>query len=162
MKLTSELIDVAERTLNAAGLKPKDAAAILTKLSADHAVEFSTDGGILGATQTGTHLQIGTLLKAYAEKNPRDFYGQAGEVRTKSDLAGDQSAKVRYISEHGFDAWQALPFNEQSSTAKYATTDQVPHSGITAAEYARLTVGEKAKLSGEIGHVGIGKILNRR
>lgn len=161
MTLTTELIAAAERTFHAAGAKPKDVAAILTKLASD-GYEFSVEGGLLSATHTGSPINVGTLLQAYRQKHPRDFYGEAGEVRFKSDLAGDIAAKTRWIREHGIAAWDALPVNEKSPGAVNVITEVIPHSGMSAKEYSRLSLAEKAKLAGEIGPRGVERILARR
>lgn len=56
--MTSEIIRAAERTFHAAGAKPKDIAAIISKLKADHQVELSVEGGLLTAHQGGSHKSL--------------------------------------------------------------------------------------------------------
>lgn len=160
--MTNELIRAAESIFHAAGAKPKDVAAIITKLKADHQVELSVEGGILTAHQGGTLANIGTIIGAYRQKNPREFYGEAGSVSFKDDLAGDNAAKSRFISEHGFAAWEALPLNAKSPGANRVVTDAIPSEAMKAKDYARLSIPEKSKLAGEIGAAGIERILARR
>ncbi len=162
MTITNELFSAAERTFHAAGCKPKDAAAILNQLATDFQVECSVEGGLLTMTQTGTPLSVGTVLAAYRQKNPRAFYGESGSVNFKDDLAGDIAAKTRFISEHGYQVWAALPLNEKSAGARNVVTDAIPSASMKRAEYMRLTVKEKTKLCAEIGAAGIGKIMSRR
>ena len=160
--MTNEIIRAAERTFYAAGAKPKDVAAIIRKLQSDHQVELSVDGGLLTAKQGGAVASLGTIIGAYRQKYPRDFYGEAGEVRFKDDLKGDNSAKSRFIAENGLTAWEALPLNEKSAGATHVITDAIPSEAMTAKEYARLSIAEKTKLAGEVGPAGIGRILARR
>jgi len=162
MTLTNELIVAAERTFHAAGSKPKDVAGILSKLASDYQCEASVEGGLLTLKQGGVPASVGNIVAAYREKHPRDFYGEAGEVRYKSDLAGDIAAKARFIAERGISVWDALPANEKSPGAQNVTNEVIPHAGMKAAEYARLSRAEKAKLAGEIGPRGIERILARR
>jgi hypothetical protein len=102
------------------------------------------------------------MLQAYCAKYPREFYGSAGSVNFKSDLAGDTAAKQRFIREHGFEAWNALPFDSKSPSAQRVVTGVIPHIGMKRSEYAQLSLAEKSKLSGEIGPRGIETILSRR
>ncbi|MCU1271134.1 MAG: hypothetical protein JWN74_2428 [Acidobacteriaceae bacterium] len=160
--MTSEIIRAAERTFHAAGAKPKDIAAIISKLKSEHQVELSVEGGLLTAHQGGALANLGTIIAAYRQKNPREFYGESGSVNFKDDLAGDTSAKSRFIAEHGFDAWNNLPLNEKSPGANRVVTDAIPSEAMKAKDYARLSVAEKSKLAGEIGAAGIERILSRR
>lgn len=160
--LTNEIIESAERLLHASGAKPRDVAAILTQLAAENGCEFSVTSGLLTITQTGSLLNPGTVLGAHRAKNPRMYYGEAGEVRYKDDLAGDTAAKSRFIAEHGFDKWNTLPLNEKSPGAKHLVTDSVPSAMMRRADYMRLTTAEKTKLAGEIGATGIERILGRK
>jgi hypothetical protein len=164
MPITTELFESAERTFHASGSKPKDVAEIITKLEANHQVVCSTEGGLLSMTQNGAPVSVGTVLAAFKEKNPRDFYGGAGEIAYKDDLANDTPAKIRYISEFGGDAWARLPLNEASAKANGQNVKNgvIPSLAMKASEYARLTTSEKSKLAGEIGYQGISKILARR
>jgi len=160
--MTNELIRAAERTFHAAGAKPKNVAAIIGKLKAEHQVELSVEGGLLTAHQSGTLANVGTIIAAYRQKNPREFYGEAGEVRFKDDLARDTAAKTRFIKEHGYEAWANLPLNEKSAGANRVVTDAIPSEAMTAKDYARLSIAEKTKLAGEVGPSGIERILSRR
>jgi hypothetical protein len=118
MKITNELYAAAERTFFAAGAKPRDISAILSKLTSDFQVEASVAGGLLNMTQGGIPVSVGTIISSYRQKFPRDFYGEAGEVRFKSDLKGDLAAKSRWIREHSLAEWDALPFDEKSPGAR--------------------------------------------
>jgi hypothetical protein len=160
--MTNEIYAAAERMFHAAGSKPKDIAGIIARLKIEFQVELSVEGGLLTAHQGGVLANLGTIIAAYRQKFPREFYGEAGSINYKDDLAGDVSAKTKFISQHGYDAWAALPLNEQSASARNTPTDAIPSAFMKAAEYKRLTVAEKTKLAGEIGAVGIGKILTRR
>jgi hypothetical protein len=160
--MTNELFAAAERTLHASGSKPKDVAEIIAKLESEHGVVCAVEGGVLTMTQNGAPASFGTVLAAFKAKNERAFFGGAGQVNFKDDLAGDTAAKSRYIAEHGFDSWNRLPLNEKSAGAQHVVTDAIPHAGMRAKEYARLTVAEKSKLVGEIGARGIDRILGRR
>ena len=162
MPMTTELFNAAERTMHAANLKPKDVSGILAKLESEFGVTASIQGGMLELKQGDTVFSIGTMLQSYSQKYPREFYGSAGTVNFKSDLEGDTGAKVRFIRENGLPAWDALPLNEKSAGAQRVMTDQIPHSGMKRSEYQRLSLSEKSKLAGEIGPVGIEKILSRR
>jgi hypothetical protein len=162
MTLTNEIILAAERLFHASGAKPKDPAAILQRLAAEFKCEFSVDGGLLTIKQTGTMLSAGSILSAYRQKYPRDFFGESGEVRYKSDLQGDNAAKTRFIREHGFAAWDALPFDEKSPGAKNVVTDAIPSAMMRRSDYQRLSLTEKATLAGEIGAAGIEQILGRK
>jgi len=162
MPMTSKLFLAAERTFHAAGLKPKDASAILSKLESEFGVAASIEGGMLTLKQGDTIFSVGQMLQSYSQKFPRDFYGSAGTVNFKDDLAGDNAAKVRFIRENGLPAWDALPVNEKSAGARRVVTDQIPHAGMKRSEYQRLSLSEKSKLSGEIGPVGIERILARK
>jgi hypothetical protein len=160
--MTNDLFAAAERTLHASGSKPKDAAAIVAKLESEHGVVCSVEGGLLTMTQNGQPASVGTVLAAFKTKNPRDFYGEAGAVNFKDDLAGDTAAKVRWISEHSFESWNALPLNEKSVGAQHVVTNAIPHIGMKRSDYLRLTVAEKTKLAGEVGAKGIDRILGRK
>jgi hypothetical protein len=160
--MNNEIIRAAERTFHAAGAKPKDVAAIISKLKAEHQVELSVEGGLLTAHQSGTLANLGTIIAAYRQKNPREFYGESGSVNFKDDLAGDTSAKARFINEHGYEAWSNLPLNEKSPGANRVVTDAIPSEAMRAKDYARLSITEKSKLAGEIGAAGIERILSRR
>ncbi len=162
MTISNELFAAAERTMHAAGCKPKDVAAILNQLASEFHVECSVEGGLLTMKQTGTLLNVGTVLAAYRQKNPRAFFGESGEVLYKDDLAGDNAAKSRFIAEHGFEAWQALPLNAKSAGAQHVITDVIPSAAMKRSEYLRLSLAEKSKLCGEIGATGIDKILSRK
>ena len=161
MSNRNELYSAAERLCHAVGAKPKNPADIIAKLEAEGYV-LTVEGGLLSATHTGTPMNAGTLLQAYRQKNPRDFFGEAGGVRFKSDLAGDNAAKSRWIREHSFAEWEALPYDEKSLTARNVKDATIAHAGMRAAEYARLSLAEKAKLASEIGAKGIERILTRR
>ena len=160
--MTTELFEAAERTLHASGSKPKDVAEIITKLEAEHGVVCAVEGGLLTMTQNGAPASVGTVLAAFKAKNERAFFGGAGQINFKDDLAGDTAAKSRYIAEHGFDAWNALPLNEKSAGAQHVTNATIPHAGMKRSEYQRLTVAEKSKLAGEVGAKGIDRILSRK
>jgi hypothetical protein len=161
MTMNTELFEAAERTFHASGSKPKDVSDILAKLEANHQVTCGVAGGLLSMVQNGQPVSVGTVLAAYKEKNPRDFFGGAGTVNFKDDLQGDNLAKSRYITEHGFDSWNALPLNEKSAGGRNVTTDAIPHAGMKSKDYARLTGAEKSKLISEIGYKGVQKILAR-
>jgi len=160
--MTSELFTAAERTFHAAGLKPKDPTAVLAKLENEFHVTALVEGGVLTLKQGDTVFSTGTMLQAYCAKYPREFYGQAGSVNYKSDLKGDIAAKQKFITDFGFDAWNALPFDEKSPTAQHVVTGAIPHAGMRRSEYLRLSLSEKSQLSGEIGACGIDAILSRR
>lgn len=160
--MTTDLYNAAERTFHAAGCKPRDITAILSKLQTEFGVTASVAGGMLELKQGDTVFSVGTMLSSYRTKYPREFYGEAGSVNFKDDLAGDTAAKTRFIQEHGYDKWAALPLNAKSAGGQHVTTDQIPHAGMRRAEYLRLTVSEKSKLCGEVGHKGIDAILSRR
>jgi hypothetical protein len=160
--MTTELFNAAERTMHAAGLKPKDATAVLAKLESEFGVTASVEGGMLTLKQGDTVFSVGQMLQSYAAKFPREFYGGAGQVTFKSDLTGDNQAKMKFINEHGLDAWAALPLNEQSPGAQHVTTDAIPSAAMRASDYRRLSTREKSKLCGEIGVKGIEKICARR
>jgi hypothetical protein len=160
--MTNELFAAAERTFHASGSKPKDITAIIRKLASDFQVECSVEGGMLTMKQGGVIASVGTILSAYKAKYPREFFGEAGSVSYKSDLAGDNAAKVRWINEHSFDEWNALPLNANSAGSQHVVTDQIPHAGMKRSEYQRLSLSEKSKLAGEVGAKGIDAILSRR
>lgn len=163
MTITNELLAAAERTMHAAGSKPKDVAAILNQLAADSQVECSVDGGLLAMKQGGVPASVGSILAAHRAKFPRAYYGETGsEVRYKDDLADDNAAKARFIKEKGYEAWAALPLNEKSAGAQHVTTDAIPNAAMKRADYMRLTVAEKTKLAAEIGAAGIGRIMARK
>ncbi len=162
MTMTTELYNAATRTFHAAGLKPKDVTAVLAKLETEFGVTASVEGGMLTLKQGSTVFSTGTMLAAYCAKYPREFHGQTGAVNFKSDLAGDMAAKTRFIREHGLPAWDALPFDEKSPTARHVVTGTIPHSGMRRGEYQTLSLAEKSKLAGEIGPTGIEKILSRK
>jgi L,D-peptidoglycan transpeptidase YkuD (ErfK/YbiS/YcfS/YnhG family) len=166
MTITPELFNAAERTLFASGSKPKDAAAIIAKLESDFQIKCGVAGGLLTMTQgeSNTPVSVGTVLAAYKAKNARDFYGEAGEINFKDDLQGDPAAKIRYINEHGGDAWARLPLNEASAKAngQTATNAVIPSIAMRASEYKRLTSAEKSKLITEIGRKGVEAIMARR
>ena len=160
--MTEELIKAATATFHAAGHKPKSISAVLEQIKADHGIEATVSGGLLSLKQGSTTFDLGTVVSAIAEKHPRLFYGGAGTVNFKSDLADDPQAKVRYIKEHGLPAWDALPLNEKSPNANKVVTDQIPNSEMTSQEYMRLSLSEKSDLAGRIGAVGIQKIMARK
>ena len=160
--MTNELLAAAERTFHAAGCKPKDTAAILARLQTEYGVTASVSNGLLKLEQTGTVMDVGASLATYKQKYPRDFYGEAGTVNFKSDLAGDPAAKSRFIAEHGIAEWEALPFDAKSPGANKVVTDAIPLASMTCAEYMRLSVAEKSKLAGEIGAAGIERIMARK
>ena len=166
MTITPELFNAAERTFHASGSKPKDAAAIITRLETDFQIKCSVEGGLLSMTQGADNapVSVGTVLQSYKAKHPRDFFGGAGEINFKDDLQGDHAAKIRYINEHGGDAWARLPLNEASARAngQTAINGVIPSIGMKASEYARLTVPEKSKLISEIGRKGVEAIMARR
>ena len=166
MPISVELFEAAERTLHASGSKPKDAAAILTKLETEYQVKCSVEGGLLTMTQgaDNTPVSVGTVLAAYKAKNARDFYGEAGEINFKDDLQGDAAAKIRFINEHGGDAWARLPLNEASARAngQSVVNGVIPSLAMKASEYKRLTMAEKSKLISEIGAKGVEAIMARR
>jgi hypothetical protein len=162
LSFSNELLAAAERTMHAAGAKPKDVAAVLQHMNTEHAVEFAIEGGLLNITQTGTTLSAGSVLAAHRAKNPRMYFGEAsGTIRFKDDLAGDNEAKSRYLSEFGYQSWADLPLNERSPGAKYAISDVIPSAGMKRSEYLKLTVAEKTKLAAEIGVEGIQRIMAR-
>jgi hypothetical protein len=164
MTITPELYEAAERTLHASGSKPKDTAAIIAKLESEHGVTCAVEGGLLTLTQNGQPASVGTVLAAYKTKNPRDFFGGAGEINYKDDLADDPQAKIRYINQFGGDSWARLPLNEASAKAngQNVKTAVIPSIGMKASEYARLTNPEKSKLITQIGSKGIAAIMARR
>jgi hypothetical protein len=161
MTMNTELYEAAERTFHASGSKPKDVAEIITKLEANHGVTCSVEGGLLTMSQNGAPVSVGTVLAAFKAKNERAFYGGAGTVNFKDDLQGDNAAKVRLIAERGFDFWNALPLNEKSAGGRNVPNATIPHAGMKAKDYARLTDSEKSKLISEIGYKGVQKILAR-
>src|SRR5260370_10439613 len=112
--MTTELFEAAERTLHASGSKPKDVAEIIAKLESEQGVICTVEGGLLAMSQNGQPASVGNVLAAFKAKNERSFFGGAGQVNFKDDLAGDTAAKSRFIAEHGFAAWNALPLNEKS------------------------------------------------
>jgi hypothetical protein len=90
------------------------------------------------------------------------YFGEAGEIRFKSDLKGDPAAASRYIAENGFEKWNALPFDERSLGAQHVVTDSIPSAGMKRGEYLRLSLAEKAKLAAEVGPQGIERIMGRK
>jgi len=160
--MTTDLYNAAERTFHAAGIKPKDVAAILTKLESEYGVEASVAGGMLELKQGSTIFSVGTMLQAYSAKYPREFFGSAGTVNFKSDLAGDLAAKTRFIRENGLPAWDSLPLNEKSAGASRVVTGQIPNIAMKRSEYLKLSLSEKSKLTGEIGLKAVEAILSRK
>jgi hypothetical protein len=160
--MTSELYNAAERTFFASQLKPKDVASVIDKLQSEFGVTASCEGSMLTLKQGSTIFSTGQMLASYAAKFPREFYGMAGAVNYKSDLAGDTEGKLRFIRENGLPAWDSLPYDSKSPVAKHVVTGTIPHAGMKRSEYQTLSLSEKAKLSGEIGPNGIDKILSRR
>lgn len=160
--MTTELYRAAERLFNACNAKPKDIAGIVTKLQNDHQVQLSVEGNLLVAHQNGALANLGQIISAYRTKYPRDFYGEAGEVNFKSDLAGDTAAMSRYVREHGLSAWEALPASPNSLSAHRVVRDVIPHEGITREQYGKLSTAEKVRLTAEIGPSGIERILARK
>lgn len=83
---------------------------------------------------------------------PRDENGTFAQL-SKEDFGNNLAAKSRWISEHGIEAWTALPAKR---------TPRVQESELTAALYSRLPLSEKSKLASELGEAGISAILRRR
>jgi hypothetical protein len=160
--MTSEIFNAAERTFHAANLKPKDVSAVIAKLETEFGVVASVVGNMLELKQGSTVFSTGTMLQSYCQKFPREFFGSAGSVNYKSDLAGDNEAKMRFIREHGFPAWNDLPLNEKSPTARHVVTGTIPSAAMKRSEYATLSLSEKSKLAGELGPTGIERILSRK
>jgi len=160
MQMTTELFNAASRSFIACNLKPKNVSDILSKLEAQ-GVTASVAGNMLELKQGDTIFSLGVALSAYAEKNPRDFYGAAGSVNFKSDLKGDVAGKIAFIKQNGLSAWEELPYDEKSITAKHVVRSVLPHAGMTKSEYAQLSIAEKIKLCSEIGAAGVSAIMAR-
>lgn len=149
-------------SLGCMNLKPRDTQKILTTLKSEFGVDATVESGMLLLNQGDTLMNPAAALATYAKKYPLDFYGLSpNEVKYKTDVP-DASAKIAFINKHGIRAWEALPYNENSPVARAVVNATIPHVGMTAAQYKTLSVAEKTKLCGEIGHVAIGEILNRR
>lgn len=160
--MSTELFNAARGSFGLAGFKAKDVPAVLASLKAEYGVDAAVSSGMLKLTQGDTIMDIGAALTNFREKHPRDFYGSTGDVTFKETLAGDTAGKVAFIREHGYEAWASLPLNEKSLGAKNATTDAIPSSHMKRAEYLRLTIAERTKLSSEIGVEGVQRIMSRR
>lgn len=159
--MSEALFAAAEKAMADAGLKAKSVPAVITKFKEKYGAEATVDNGFLVLTHTGTTLNNGAAFSRMVAENPRDFYGQKGEILYKKDLAGDDPAKVAFISEFGYQAWADLPFDENAPGAKHVITGQIASSHMTKAQYFKLSLEERAKLAGEVGHQGVGKIMNR-
>jgi len=158
--MTNEQIIAVDALFRAAGAKAKAPAEIIKQLESEQ-VTVTVEGGLAVLMQGGQPANAGQVIAAFRTKYPRMFYGEAGEVRYKSDLKDDLAAKVRWIAEHSLAEWEALPYDAQSATAKNVVTDQIPSEAMTREQYMRLSIPEKAKVAGELGPRGIEKIMAR-
>lgn len=162
VEMNDDLYQAAQRTMIAAGLKPKDTVAVLNKLQTEYSITPSVEGGMLTLRSNETLHSVGQVIESYKQKYPQDFVGGVGAVNFKSDLADDGDAKINFIKTNGLAAWSALPANEKSPAAQYVVGATIPHGGMSRAEYAKLSTAEKTELSGKIGHKGIEAIMARR
>lgn len=160
--MTTDVNQAMLTSLGCMNLKPRDTAKIITTLKTEFGVDATVDNGILLLNQGDTVMNPAAALVTYAKKYPLDFYGLSpNEVKYKTDLP-DSKTKMDYINKFGARAWDELPYNANSPAAKAVVNATIPHVGMTAAQYKTLSIAEKIRLSGEVGYLAIGEILNRR
>jgi hypothetical protein len=148
----SDVYQAVVQSFGVIGLKPRSASAIIEHWKAK-GIEASDANGFLSASQGSTQFNIAELLQATLKQNPEFFVGHAGEVRYKSDVP--QDAKVAYITAHGYEAWAALPVNENSPTAKNVVKPTVISTQLTRAQcsiafQSQLQSSTYARLSNEL------------
>ena len=144
------------------GLKVRDAQGVVSKLEG-MGYTVTDANGYLSVCQGDTVMNVGQLLQSFFEKNPADFYGHAGEIRYKSDIP--QDAKSKFIAEHGFAAWNALPANEKSPGAVNVVKPTIVSTELTQAQWLTLTPAEKSAAIAGWGKGAVGicqKIMARR
>lgn len=125
------------------GLKVRSASQVLEKLQADGYVATVADG-FLAVSQTGTQMNLPTLLQSYFKKHPADFVGHSGEIKYKSDLGDDSEAKSKIIADKGYAFWAALPATPNSPTAKDVLKPVVASTQMKRSEWLQLTPAEKS------------------
>jgi hypothetical protein len=137
------------------GLKPRSVATIIEKLKG-MGIECSDADGFLAMTQGSTPLNVAQVLQSYFQKHPADFVGHVGEIRYKSDVP--QDAKVAFIREHGYQAWAALPVNENSPTAKNVMKPVVASTEMTRTQWMQLTAKEKTEAIANWGRSAVATV----
>jgi hypothetical protein len=84
------------------------------------------------------------------------------EISSLADFRGTQTeilkAKAAYVSKHGLAAYERLPRTAAEAQRKAVA----PSANMTRDEYHRLSLKEKAQLTGILGPDGIGRIMSRR
>jgi hypothetical protein len=155
----------AESAMHGAGLKPKNVAETLETLEKEYGVTASVSNGFLKLEHnTGTsvtNIELGAAFGRLIEKHPRTFYGLGGQISFKKELADDLPAKMKFIDENGIDAWESLPYDEKDLRAKHVIGKAIPSAYMTKKDYLTLSLEEKVKLSGQIGHKGVAAIMAR-
>ncbi len=145
------------------GLKCRNAQSILTNLETNFQVKASTEGGFLSLDQNGQQANVGQVLQAYVKKFPEHFVGHSGEVRYKSDVPAD--AKVTFIRDHGFSAWEALPASATSPGAQHVVKPTIVSTQLTQAQWLTLTPSERSQAIsgwGKDGASNVAAIMARR
>jgi hypothetical protein len=139
----ADIAHAVAQSFGSMGLKPRAASKIIEDMKA-LGFEFSTEEGFLSVSQTGTQHNPATVLSSYFKQHPEQFHGHAGEIKFKSDLGNDSAAKSRWISEHGFQAWNDLPATPNSPTAKNTITPVIASTEMTQKEWKQLTASERS------------------
>jgi hypothetical protein len=124
------------------GLKARDANEVITTLRDKYQIEASDADGFLNLEQNGAPANIATVLQSYFKNHPDQFVGHAGEIRYKADCK-DNATKVKFIRDHGYEAWAALPATENSPEAKNVLKPVILSTEMKAKEWLQLTPKER-------------------
>ena len=158
----SDILKAVAQAFSIIGLKVRNPQTIVDNLKVK-GIDLSDAGGFLSARQGSTEFNVGELLQGYFKQYPADFVGHSGEVKYRSDVL-DTKAKVKYINDHGYAAWAALPANPQSPYAQ-VVTPAIPSTKMTRKDWLSLTISERSAAIASWGKDAVktvGEIMNRR
>ena len=143
---------------------PDSEAALLAKLR-ELGVECDMSSGYLRMNQGATEISLSGACERLRKELPTLFAADPRHdaVSSREDLErGTPSeivtAKSKYISQHGYDAYAALP-----QTKKQAALQTAPvNVSMTRAEWLALDWKERARLCSVLDPETLGKIINRK
>jgi hypothetical protein len=119
-------------------------------------VQLSEANGYLTAEMHGAPVHVNVVMESLTTKTPEKFFPRdVSTVKSKDEM--DVKGRVKFINEHGEDAYSRLPV-----TADPDAPTVLDKSKITASQYRKLPRATKVELLNHWSPDDVAKILARK
>ena len=160
-KHDDQLLSAVESTLKAHNLRLKPGQDIGTVVEAitSKGIKLDASNGYLNASQSvagaETAMHVNQVFEGLAKQEPDRFFPrEVGNVQSRDAL--DTEGKIKFIREHGLEAWEKLPAKAQGE--QVVVLDQ---RKLTKSQWLALDRTTRAQLAAQWGADAVGKIMAR-